>query len=78
MAVNGEWRRGISHAEPHGCGETRGTRCDGCAELSCIEQGWARHRRWRFYCGALARRVDPSAVGIRECPLRRRKPRGRA
>ena len=75
MAVNGEWRRGIGHAEPHGCGETRGTRCDGCAELSCIRQAWSTYAPWRFYCAALARRVDPASVEFHDCPLGRRKPR---
>lgn len=62
-------RKAMGHEEPHTCPESRGTPCDGCPWLACIEQPWRRHSRWRCYCDALGKRVDPRAV---ECPRGRR------
>lgn len=66
--MNEETRLRIGRTEPHATDETIGTACDGCAELDCIEQRphpRSRRPRWRYYCNALGRRIDPRDA---ECP----------
>ena len=70
-AEYGTWAK---RGEPHSTPETRGTRCDGCGHLSCIENDRARVHRWGYYCDALFRRMtlkELYAVTKAECPEHR-------
>lgn len=64
----------IGH-EPHGIYGTERTRCHGCGHFCCIRQNKVT-QPWRFYCEALARTIDPSAVTKKECPENREAKRG--
>ncbi|MBQ9003777.1 MAG: hypothetical protein IJ087_18180 [Eggerthellaceae bacterium] len=64
------------HHEPHGVEQTRGTRCHGCPEMSCIPQR-SRREPWRFYCERMRKRVEPAKLSRADCPLGRNARRGR-
>lgn len=62
------------HPEVHSTPEIVNTRCNGCEQLSCIEQERSRLHHWRYYCNRLHRTIDYTEIfkiSKAECPEHR-------
>lgn len=71
--MGAEDRRAMRHEEPHTCPASWRTMCDMCTSLSCIGRESRLEpdgMRWRCYCDALGRAIEPREMTERDCPRR--------